>query len=69
VASVSLANNTLAHFTVDALTIRNPEHRKLWKVLGWVERTAVGASLSYVLSVQHFHQWQQNERIAAQRGY
>jgi hypothetical protein len=69
VASVSLVNNTIAHFTVDAMAIRNPEHRKLWKALGWIERAAVASSLSYVLSVQHFHQWQQNEHIATQRGY
>lgn len=69
VASVSLVNNAIAHFTVDAMAIRNPEHAKLWKALGWIERTAVASSLSYMLSVQHFRQWQANERIAAQRGY
>jgi hypothetical protein len=69
VASVSAVNNSIAHFTVDALSIRNPEHRKLWKALGWVERAAVATSLSYVLSVQHFQQWKENERLAAQRGY
>lgn len=69
VASVSAVNNVVAHFTVDAMAIRNPEHRKLWKTLGWIERTAVASSLSYVLSVQHFRQWQMNQQIAAQRGY
>jgi hypothetical protein len=69
VASVSFVNNTVAHFTVDAMAIRNPEHAKLWKALGWVERAAVASSLSYVLSVRHFEQWQTNEQIAAQRGW
>ena len=69
VASVSAVNNVVAHFTVDAMAIRNPEHRKLWKALGWIERTAVASSLSYVLSVQHFRQWQTNQQVAAQRGY
>jgi hypothetical protein len=69
IASVSFVNNTVAHFTVDALAIRNPEHRKLWKTIGWIERTAVASSLSYVLSVRHFEQWKQNEQVAAQRGY
>src|SRR5216684_5611269 len=69
VASVSFANNAIAHFTVDALASRNPEHRKLWKTIGWIERTAVASSLSYMLSVRHFQQWQQNERMAVQRGY
>jgi hypothetical protein len=69
VASVSAVNNVVAHFTVDAMAIRNPEHAKLWKALGWIERTAVASSLSYMLSVQHFEQWQTNQRVAAQRGY
>jgi hypothetical protein len=69
VASVSAVNNVVAHFTVDALAIRNPEHAKLWKTLGWIERTAVASSLSYILSVQHFRQWETNQRVAAQRGY
>lgn len=69
VASVSAVNNVVAHFTVDAMVIRNPAHRKMWKALGWIERTAVASSMSYVLSVQHFRQWQMNEQIAAQRGY
>jgi hypothetical protein len=69
VASVSLVNNAIAHFTIDALALRNPEHRKLWKTIGWIERAAVASSLSYLLSVRHFEQWQQNERMAAQRGY
>ena len=69
VASVSIVNNAIAHFTVDAMVIRNPEHAKLWKTLGWFERMAVASSLSYVLSVQHFKQWQLNQQMAAERGY
>jgi hypothetical protein len=68
VASVSLANNALAHFAVRFLTIRTPEHRTRWKTLGWIERTLVASSLSYALSVQHFRQWQLNEQRAAALG-
>lgn len=69
VVSVSAVNNVVTHFTTDAMAVRNPEHAKLWKALGWIERTAVASSLSYVLSVQHFQQWQTNQRLAAERGY
>jgi len=69
VAAVSITNNAVTHFTVDALAIRHPEHRKLWTTLGWIERAAVASSLSYFLSVQHFEQWKENERLAAERGY
>ena len=69
VAAVSFTNNAVTHFTVDALAIRHPEHQKLWTTLGWIERSAVATSLSYFLSAQHFEQWRENERVAAQRGY
>ena len=69
VASLSLANNAIDQFTVRLLTAHAPEHQKLWRTLGWIERTVVASSLSYALSVRHFQQWQENKRIAAQRGY
>jgi hypothetical protein len=69
VASLSALNNVVAHLTVDTMVVRSPQHAKLWKALGWIERTAVASSLSYVLSVQHFRQWQLNQRLALQRGY
>ena len=69
VLSISFANNAVDHLTVSILTERYPEHRKLWKTLGWVERAAVASSLSYVLSARHFEQWQMNKQQAAQLGY
>jgi hypothetical protein len=35
-------------------------------VLGWIERTAFASYFSYVLSEQHFRQWQKNEAMARQ---
>lgn len=69
IASGSIVHNVVSHFTVDVLVIRHPEHAKLWKTLGWIERVGVGLSISYVLSSQHFEQWQTNKRLAAERGY
>jgi hypothetical protein len=69
VASLSFANNTIDQFTTRLLTARAPEHQKLWRTLGWIERTIVASSLSYTLSIRHFEQWQENEQRAAQLGY
>lgn len=69
VASLSFVNNTVDQFTTSLLIAHAPEHQKLWKTLGWIERTVVASSLSYVLSVRHFQQWQENKQVAAQRGY
>ena len=69
VASISFANNAIDHLTVRVLSTRYPEHTKLWKTLGWVERAAVATSMSYILSMRHFEQWQQNQRRATQLGY
>lgn len=69
VVSISLANNAIDRATVQVLIERNPEHRKLWKTLGWVERAAVASTLSYVLSARHFEQWRLNQQQAAQLGY
>jgi hypothetical protein len=69
VASVSAVNNVIAHFTIDAMAAHSPEHAHMWKTLGWIERTAVASSISYMLSAQHFRQWETNRRLAAERGY
>jgi hypothetical protein len=66
---ISFANNAVSRVAQTALTERDPAHRRRWAVLAWIERTAVASALSYELSVRHFRQLQQNERVAAQLGY
>lgn len=65
---MSLANNFASAIFERALTERYPEHRKLIKVLGWVERIGLSSYLTYNMSSQHYRQWRQNERTAAQIG-
>jgi hypothetical protein len=56
--------------TVESLLIpRYPQHRKLVRVVGWIERSAVATYLSYRLSADHWRQWQDNQRRAAEIGY
>jgi hypothetical protein len=63
-----------AHYTVEniverVLVERFPNKRKLWRVLGWIERGAYASYASYVLSEQHYRQWKHNERLAKEMGF
>ena len=64
----SVANNAASAVFERLLIERAPQHRKLIRVLGWIERTAFASYFSYVLSEQHFAQWQRNEAMARQIG-
>ena len=61
VAGVSLINNMADQFTMRLLIAHSPEHTKLWRTIGWIERAVVASTLSYVLSARHFEQWRANE--------
>jgi hypothetical protein len=64
----SAANNAISAVVERALIERAPRHRKLIRILGWIERTAFASYFSYVLSEQHFEQWRKNEAMARQIG-
>jgi hypothetical protein len=66
---VSLASNFTSRIVERALIERYPEHRKLVKTLGWVERIGLGAYASYVLSVDHYRQANINTDVARQMRY
>lgn len=66
---MSLVNNT-ASAIVEGLAIRRfPEHRKLVRTLGWIERVSLATYWSHHESFQYFRQWQRNEETARQLGY
>lgn len=44
---------------------KNPEHRKLIKTIGWIERVAFASYWSYRLSDEHWRQWRENQQTAA----
>jgi hypothetical protein len=66
---LSLINNFTDRALERTLMTRYPEHRKLIRAAGWIERISVGAGMSYVLSVQHFRQAQSNAALAQELGY
>jgi hypothetical protein len=65
---VSLLNNASTRVVEHWLVPRYPNHRKLVRTLGWIERGAVASYLSYRMSAVHFEQWRDNDRRAQQMG-
>ncbi len=64
----SLANNVTDRLFEQYLMEKYPDHRKLVKTLGWIERVSFASYWSYRLSAAHWSQWQWNQRNAAQLG-
>ena len=65
----SIINNTAANLFDRVLTNRYPQHRKLFKVLSWVERVAFASYVSYAASANHFKQAERNRQMAVEFGY
>jgi hypothetical protein len=65
---VSLVNNVTDQVIERVLVTRYPQHRKLFRTLGWIERIGFASFMSYQLSSQHFRQANLNERRAREMG-
>ena len=65
----SIINNPAANLFERVLANKYPQHRKLFKVLSWVERVAFASYVSYAASANHFKQAERNRQMAAQYGY
>ena len=65
----SIVNNAAANVFERVLANKYPQHRKLFKVLSWVERVAFASYVSYAASANHFKQTEKNRQLAAQYGY
>ena len=66
---MSLANNVADQLFERALVDRFPNHRKLVRMLGWIERGAFASYMSYYLSAKHYRQAGANELSARQMGF
>ncbi len=66
---MSLANNVADRVFERMLLDRFPEHRKLVRALGWIERVSFASYMSYRLSAAHYRQAAQNNARAAQMGF
>jgi hypothetical protein len=65
----SLVNNAAANIFERVLAEKYPQHRKLFKVLSWVERIGFASYVSYMASANHFRQTERNRQLAIQFGY
>jgi hypothetical protein len=66
---MSIVNNVADQLFERALITRYPEHRKLVRVLGWIERGAFASYMSYQLSAKHYRQAAANAQRAQQMGF
>jgi hypothetical protein len=65
----SVVNNATTQIFERVLAEKYPNHRKLFKTLGWAERIGFASYVSYLASVDHFKQSQRNVELARQHGY
>jgi hypothetical protein len=64
----SMAHNFIERSMETMLLQRYPDHPKLVKTIGWIERSVFASYWSYRLSATHFRQWKWNEQQAAALG-
>jgi len=65
---MSLAHNVADQVFERLLVDRFPNHRKLVRTLGWIERSAFASYMSYYLSARHYQQAALNQAYAQQMG-
>ena len=65
----SLVNNAASAIVERLVMNRFPDHRKLVRTLGWIERGLLASYWSYSESAHHFRQWRSNEQMARQLGF
>jgi hypothetical protein len=65
----SIVNNVAANVFERILAEKYPDHRKLFKVLSWVERIGFASYMSYAASANHFRQTERNRQLAVEFGY
>jgi hypothetical protein len=64
----SVANNAASALIERVWITRAPQHRRLIRTLGWLERVSFASYWAHRLAVRHFDQWRANERLARQLG-
>ena len=66
---MSIVNNVADQLFERMLLARFPEHRKLVRTLGWIERGTFATYMSYQLSARHYRQAEANQLRAQQMGF
>jgi hypothetical protein len=66
---ISAVNNITDSIIERTLIERYPNHHKLVRAIGWIEKSVFASYFSYRLSATHYAQWQQNQQMAQQLGF
>jgi hypothetical protein len=66
---VSAIQNTTGRIVERALLAKYPEHRRLVKTIGWIQRIAIASAMTYQLSAPHYRQAAINAAQARQLGF
>ena len=66
---MSAINNVADRVIERMLVERYPQHRKMVKAFGWIERAAFASAMSYYLSAAHYRQAAANVTRAQQLGF
>ncbi len=69
VLELSAVNNVAISISQRTLIRSYPNHKKLIKSIGWIEKIAMASYLSYKYSHNNFRQWQTNNELAQQLNY
>jgi hypothetical protein len=65
----SAVQNLSSRLVERALLAKYPEHRKVVKTIGWLQRIGVASLMSYQLSAAHYRQAAHNAARARELGY
>ena len=66
---VAAAQNATSRVVERALLARYPNHRKMVKTIGWIQRISLASLMSYNLSAGHYRQAQVNIQLSTQLGF
>jgi hypothetical protein len=65
----SAVQNLSSRLVERALLAKYPEHRKIVKTVGWIQRIGMASLMSYHLSAAHYRQAAHNASRARELGY
>ena len=66
---VSVIQNTTSRIVEQALMAKYPNHRKMVKTIGWIQRIGIASVMTYKLSAPHYRQAGINAQQASELGF
>ena len=66
---VSAVQNATSRIVEQALMAKYPNHRKMVKTIGWIQRIGIASAMTYKLSAPHYRQAGLNAQQARELGF